>query len=657
MADLPTQTLRVLRFALELEAFTMPQLASEAGVGYETVKRVLRAEEGHTVRRTGDKTVQAIGRPAEVWALIDAAPIEARVAAAQEALSALEADTFVASEDREIAPADLYLAHAEDELVFALRADDPDDAAVFAAQALATLDEAGIMPPESGDPLSTSATLVDKWNLSTREARARIVKSVAEYVRSNEAQGLAGPLWRQAFRALASVELADQAALQRRFLVDLVRLADEHTHRIEALPHPELVDLLVRSVSGADGAPSCEELVSSLQSESQLSREAVRAALGQVVAEVAGGDRAIDRVATTNLLFLAQAAFPHGSETSEEVLQALVEGLCTLAVDADEQLAARAQDTLLAIHQPRQVSFWRRLAEASQLAPHRVAFVGLSHISVEEAFAYLRDALAGSASLEEVREALREGLPKVDRESRTAAQECFAEFLASISAEGRSQLVAVPALAGLDWPPPPFERPLVRHFFAMLTRWRAFVHGKHTDSRVLAQRDALGRELERLGVEVFPLLEDGEQRRLSYVLASEIHEPAAAAVCVTVLLELGLEADLARSLIEATAADDEAWASVTAWYLDVAPLDRLSSRQRSSLLNALRAALDRQESTFLIGLAGRAAESQEELRELTENPEIDSMLRFELEVEMTGSYGTAGQELVEVAAAFAGGSE
>ncbi|HEY6780584.1 MAG TPA: hypothetical protein VI111_06485, partial [Thermoleophilaceae bacterium] len=65
MAEIPTLTLRVLQVALDLRVFTMPQLASDAGVSYETVKRVLRAEEqGRTVERTGETAARRVGRPA-----------------------------------------------------------------------------------------------------------------------------------------------------------------------------------------------------------------------------------------------------------------------------------------------------------------------------------------------------------------------------------------------------------------------------------------------------------------------------------------------------------------------------------------------------------------------------------------------------------------
>ncbi|HEY6780506.1 MAG TPA: hypothetical protein VI111_06085, partial [Thermoleophilaceae bacterium] len=595
--------------------------------------------------------------PAALWTVVDSTSIKERLRAARETLNGLDRSTAGGAIQRlEIADVDLRLAQAEDELVVALRADNPEDAAAFAAQALATLEEAEIAPM----PRSSPATLVgstERRNLPTREARARAVATVAEYVKSNEVEGIAGPYWRAAFVALSSVELSDQPAFHRQLLIDLVRLADARAskHHIHMLTHVELVNVLTRTVADGDGIPSFEELVSSLQSGSQAGREAARAALAQVVDDTARDGRGIDPATAENLLLLVQVAFPRGSEVAERVLEALVGGLCGLATHQDGQIAARAQETLVAIHQPRDAAFWRRLAETPHLASRRIAFVGLSHVSVEEAFSYLREMIVtGSASLEEICDALREGLPAIDREDRASAQESFAEFLASVSAEERNQLVAVPAIVGLDWPAPPFERSLVRHFFAVLTRWRAFTHSKHDDSRAIALRDALGREVERRADEVLPLLEDEERRRLNYALTTEIHQPAAAAVCVPMLLTLGLETDLARSLVEATTADDEAWARAITWYFDVCPRDKLGDEQRSALLNALRAALEPQESTFLIGLAGRAAEvPREELRELIDNPKIDPHLRLELEMTMTKSYGTVTQELV--AAASAGG--
>jgi hypothetical protein len=652
MAGIPTQTLRVLQHALELKAFTLPQLASDSGVSYETVKRTLRAEEERgTVERPGKTAVHGVGRPPEIWKVIDPVSIETRIANAQEAVGGIETDAPTTRKRLHVAPLDLSLAVAEDELVFAVRADDPEDAATFASRALTTLHETGIDPTASWNAPSATAPLVLERNLKTREARALIVKCVAEYIGSDEDTGFAGPLWRRAFQALASVQLTDQAALHRQFLVDLVRLADERAFIRQANAHLELTEMLARMVLGAPGAASTGELTLSLRSESQVHREAVRAALAQLVSEVAAGERAFNRDATKNLQLLVRMAFPRGSETPAQVLQMLVDSLCVLATRTDTHVAGSAQETLLAVHQPRHVSFWHHLADATPAASHRTIFAGLSHISLEEAFSYLRDALARSVPVDEVGDVLLQVLPEIDLDARTDAQACFAEFLASVPGEQRNQLMATPLLAGLDWSSTPFERRLVSHFFAVLTRWRAFVRGEHTDDRVIAQTTALGQQLEMLAVETLPLLGGEEQRRLIQVLAPDIHRPAVAAVCVPVLLDLGLETELARTLVRTTTADDVAWASVMSWYLDVCPLDRLDSTKRSALLNALRTALSQYASTFLIGLAGRAAESQEELHELTENPEIEPRLRLELEMGMTDSYGTAAQELEAFAVA------
>ncbi len=639
MADLATQTLRVLRFALELEAFTMPQLVSCSGVSYETVKRVLRAEEGRLVGRTGDKASRGVGRPADVWTVIAVAAIEARLEAAQEVLSAAEKQAAVAEP---ATAGDSYLAHAEDQLAFALRAGDPDDAAAFAAKAIGALEDANIEPAPMEPALGSLRAI---RNVPKRQARASIIDAMSKYILSNEAKGLDGPMWRRAFRALATAELPHQVALHRRFMVDLVRLADERlsAHQTATLPQADLVDMLMRAVSRDE---SSETLISSLREESQLSREAVRAALARLVSEVAKGIRVLEPAVTMNLLSIVQAAFPRGSEMSDEALEELVQGLCWLSVDTGARTAARARETLLAIHQPQKPSFWRRLADDAGPTSYGTVFAALSHVSFEDAFAYTRELLDRQAPLSEVRDMLQLGLPELDRSDRGAAQEHFAEFLASVSQEARDQLVAVPTLAELDWPIPRFERPLVRQLFVMLTRWLALVRGDHPDGRVVVQRETLGREIERLALEIFDLLDYDERRRLIYLLTMEIYAPAAAAVFVPVLLDLGLEAELARSVMESTTEDDEAWAAVGEWYLAVCPRKKLTPKQLEVLLNALRAALDQHASSFLLGLS----RARPQLHELTENPAIDTMVRVGLELD---SYGAVAGQLAAAAAGHA----
>lgn len=638
--------------ALQLDAFTMPQLAEHSGVSYETVKRVLRTQEGNTMRRTGEKVTQAIGRPADVWEVTDKTSIEQRLGAANEVLREFDRGAALPEDAAAIQPADRSLAHAEDELVFALNADDPDDAAAFAVTALATLEEAGI--DVQAQPPAVNG-LAEKRNLPIRQARGAIVKHVAEYIRSAESIGFAGPLWRQAFGAVASVELPEQTSLQRRFLIDLVRIVDERAfaHGIQALPQSEIVDLIVRTVSDDPEVPSSDEMIAVFRRDTQAGREAMRRALALLVADIAAREGYLNPKATENLLRVTSAAFAPGFEASGDVLETLVDALCTLAVNTDAALARRAQETLLAIHEPRRPSFWHGLLH-SRLASNRIAFVALSRISLDEAFDYLRTALNRTASLEEVSTALCEGLPEIAEEAHVALQERFAEFLATIPGAQRDQLIGVPALAGLDWPAPRFEQFLARNLFGMLARWLAFARSDHDDDRVLGMRHRLESEIKRVAIEVFSLLSDGEQRRLSHLLVREVYQPPTAALCVPVLLDLGLEADLARSLTDATNDDEEAWASIMNWYLNVCPRGDLSPSHRIALFNSLSAALE-DGSSFVIGLAQRTAGSREKFYELTENPALTSPFKARLEMKMTDSYADVAQELADVAAAYTGG--
>src|SRR4051812_40109801 len=93
MADTSTQTLSVLRTALKLRAFTMPELTTASGASYETVKRVVRHGQEGMFERTEETVRGAMGRPAALWRVGDAEAIERRLKQASAALEAERATT------------------------------------------------------------------------------------------------------------------------------------------------------------------------------------------------------------------------------------------------------------------------------------------------------------------------------------------------------------------------------------------------------------------------------------------------------------------------------------------------------------------------------------------------------------------------------------
>jgi hypothetical protein len=233
MADFAAQTLRVLRHALELEQFTAPELATVSGASYETVKKVLRTEKDSTIVQTGEKASSGPGRPAEIWQVSDARAIAVRLEDVRDQVQELGA----AASERRTDP-EALLASAEDNILFALHSDDETDSRRNAAQALAALEDSQVdwatVPSEEdilpGLPARTR-------NLSSPVGRGWVLGTLAHYLASDESTGLAGPLWRRAFAALAAVDDPTQDALHKRFLVELVRHVDARANAAP-FPHP-----------------------------------------------------------------------------------------------------------------------------------------------------------------------------------------------------------------------------------------------------------------------------------------------------------------------------------------------------------------------------------------------------------------------------------
>lgn len=370
----------VLRLVLDVGSFTIPQLVSLTGIGHEIVARTLEAALGDGIKRTDEVTAGGLAAPARIWVVDDPRALEARLS--DRGRPAARAAAFAPCPE-----AERELAAAEDAVVIALQARRPEHAAEFADQAAAALRRSGIAP--TGDE---RLPLGAKRNLKPVDARACSVAALSTYLRSREAEGLSGPLWRQAFSTVAAVDLPEEGAFQKRLLADLVRVADE------------------RAVAR--------------------------------FAEAAAGDG-------EQLVRSAHEAY--GSTT--EVPEALVDGLRRLATGEDRLLAERARQALIAIAQPRDESFWRALAGAAHPAPQQVVFRGLSRFDLKAAFAYLLEQITtDEAGIAAAVTTLQACLPALADEAPVLAEDRFAALLASLTADDRAVLMAAPVLAGLSWP-------------------------------------------------------------------------------------------------------------------------------------------------------------------------------------------------------------
>jgi len=505
----------VLRLVLDVGSFTIPQLVSLTGIGHEIVARTLEAALGDGIKRTDEVTAGGLAAPARIWVVDDPGALEARLS--DRGRPAARTAAFAPRPE-----AERELAAAEDAVVIALQARRPEHAAEFADQAAAALRRSGIAP--TGDE---RLPLGAKRNLKPVDARACSVAALSTYLRSREAEGLSGPLWRQAFSTVAAVDLPEEGAFQKRLLADLVRVADE------------------RAVAR--------------------------------FAEAAAGDG-------EQLVRTAHEAYG----LSTEVPEALVDGLARLATGEDRLLAERARQALIAIAQPRDESFWRALAGTAHPAPQQVVFRGLSRFDLKAAFAYLLEQITtDEAGIAAAVTTLQACLPALAEEAPVLAEDLFAALLASLTADDRGVLMAAPVLAGLSWAPSAFERPLGRRLLAAISRWGALLGGGHSDARVRREIKALGREIRSLGPQTFPHLGAVERRYAVELLLDWIADEAGADVAVPVLVGIGRAADVARAVAECHPSGEGA----ARWYLQACPTNRLEAQQRDALLGELNAAL------------------------------------------------------------------
>jgi hypothetical protein len=230
------ETLKVLRAAAQLDEFTQPELAAISGASYEMVKKVLRAERAKGTVVQLDRTASSSpGRPPVLWRVADRAAIERAIDAHRTEAEGVAETLSRPGEVPHVhsSQLDAALAAAEDRLVFALSSDDRSDAAGFARDAVATIEEHEKELPLDDDTGADQAGPQPKLrrNVPIRLGRARVIRAICEYLMSDEDLGVQGLLWCRAFDAVASFDHARQAGLHKLFMSSLVDLATERRAR------------------------------------------------------------------------------------------------------------------------------------------------------------------------------------------------------------------------------------------------------------------------------------------------------------------------------------------------------------------------------------------------------------------------------------------
>ena len=97
--------------------------------------------------KTGETVNSGVGRPAELWKVVDEAAIRERLRRAGRILEPHGPSTRPEPEQEEVQADELaarHLAAAEDDLLFALAAKGEDDALDFAREAIEELEEADV---------------------------------------------------------------------------------------------------------------------------------------------------------------------------------------------------------------------------------------------------------------------------------------------------------------------------------------------------------------------------------------------------------------------------------------------------------------------------------------------------------------------------------
>jgi hypothetical protein len=450
-----------------------------------------------------------------------------------------------------------------------------------------------------------------------------IVAELARYLMSDESAALAGPHWRDAFRALAAIDVPAQAELQKGLLVGLVRTADERAAVLRgARGLARLADALERN---AETVSDFEDVLSSGE---PVVRGVVGAALSQLIDALGRGERSLPPEPLAKLCVLVGNWFAKDTGAPPEV----VTGLQHLAFHGDEAVALSARDALFAMVQPRDPAFWRSLGEDSRHpAPQGMIVEAIGRFDLEAAFDHLRrDVIESERALAVAYAALVEALGALEREHSHVLHDRYAGFLAELGPADRQHLISAPADAGLDWTAASLDRPLGQRFFSVLACWTGLLDSPHGGPQVERQVDRQGRKLAELARSTLLRLDTGEQRRARELLRERIGTKAGAAVSVPALLTAGWDEEVARALVELCRYDEDPAERMADWYFEICPRDALSTEHQAALIAALYDAVAHDEAP-LLAVARRGAEEQSELDELYENPGIPAITRVTVE--------------------------
>jgi hypothetical protein len=606
----------VLAMALKLRAFSVPQLASQCGVGYELVEWTLAEEEGRTVRRTGEMTAAGLLPPTEVWVVSDPDALATRLGEAVDPPEPMHED-----EDEEEDDVEHRLASAEDCVKIGLRAGTPDDATALAYEALMYLETDDDAEPLPEAPSEDAPLVVDR-NLPAPERREWIVRTLAAYLISGEAAGIAGARWRDAFRALAAVDMPEHAALHKRLLVDLVRVADERAaRRAYGMPAAEVVALMQLALSEPAAFAGLLE----------PHHDDLRAAVAKLLDELGHRHRDAADEVTGGLCTIAARLFAPSAFAAPEVIEQAIKGLRKLAWRPEGEVAAAAQSALAAIGGPREAAFWTDLADAPRPAPPHLIFAGLSQFDMDAAFSYVRALIeADRRAMPSLKAELVEALKALDRQAPHATRAAFERFLASLDRDARSFLITAPEVAELSWRPI-VDRPLNRRFFEVLEEWDTRMEGPHADPESRHELEALGKQIVELAKQRYFTFDEDEKRHTAEVLLPRIADPEGAAIGVPVLVAAGLQAEIAQELGRRRSFQDPD--TTAQWYLEVRT--RLRPGRRTALVDAIHEERG-EDGMFLVRLNAWAHAAGIELPEL-HAATFDPRTMFDAEASTLGS--------------------
>lgn len=637
-------TRRVLGAAAELGEFTTAELASVSGASYEMVQELLDAEKGRSVENRRERATHFTGRRAEIWYVSDEASLRKRLAAGGEPVSASVKRSPAAD------PLNDALAAVEDDLFVAFGYIDDRTARDLARRALLTVEGTGIewRRAQVGD-VPTGAAALPKRNLTSSTARACVAGSIAEYLASDEEEGLHGPLWRRAFFTVAAIYNPLQAELHKQLLVELVRIAEFRTSEGESLSNSSIAEVADHIFHQAHAPDAAHTLVDMIADESEADRQALRSGAVRIVSDLAQGERRLSRDAVRALFSFVARLFEPGSPRPATELRQVTEALCAVAMARDPEAAVAAQEALVAIGQPRQREFWLTLSDdPANHTRDDLIFRGIAQTDLSGAFEHLTERLARGESVYKIRSTLVSALAPACAGAGPEAQEHFADFLAGVTEKNdRLTLAAVPAMAGLDWPLPNLDYRLARQFFGALASWRASLHSDHRDE-MASQRALLASRLRRLAPAVIPALTSADRDLAIEGLLEEVTVPAADPLPIAVLLSVNRADVVAHQAAAACARTSTPGESAAGWYVHSRDALRLAPRERRMLLQELYKALPRPYGdAFIRDVADNS--SAEDLNTLAEYAPITEHVRAYADTIAYGVFTPAAPDLDAIA--------